>query len=197
VAYDGLSVVVHPSTDFVDCLKVEELRRMWEPSSSVTNWSQVRAGFPDQKLTLFGPGEDSGTFDYFTSVIVGAEGSSRADYTASEDDNLLVQGVAGDPGTLGYFGYAYYAENTDKLKLLSVDPGDGRCVSPTPETILSGEYRPLSRPLYVYFTKDALERPEVVEFMRFYLVEGAALAEEVGYVAAPAEIYEEGLALLK
>ena len=195
VAFDGLSVMVNPANDFVDCLTVDELKSIWEPGSAVSSWNDVRAEWPDQPIVLYGPGTDSGTFDYFTDVIVGEEGASRPDYTASEDDNVLVQGIAGDEDALGYFGYAYYAENTDKLKLVAVDGGDG-CTEPSRETILDGTYSPLSRPLFVYVRKDALERPEVAEFMRFYLTEGAALAAEVGYVEAPEEAYEEGLALI-
>ncbi len=193
VAFDGLSLVVPTSNDFVDCLTVEELANIWKPDSSVDSWDDVRAGFPSQKISLYGPGTDSGTFDYFTAEIVGEEGSSRADYTPNEDDNVLVQGVAGDENALGYFGYAYYTGNTDKLKLVGVDGGSG-CVLPSQATIESGEYSPLSRPLYLYFTTTSLERPEVAEFVRFYLTEGVPLVAEVGYVAAPQSVYDEGLA---
>ena len=197
VAFDGLAVVTNPSNDFVDCLTVAELKKIWEPAAqgTITNWSQVRDGFPDKGLNLFGPGTDSGTFDYFTAEINGKEDDSRGDYQASEDDNTLVQGVAGDDGGLGYFGLAYYEENADKLKLLGVDEGAG-CVQPSRETVLEGSYAPLSRPLFVYFRNDSLARPEVTEFVRFYLTEGQALVEEVGYVKAPASVYQEGLAKL-
>ncbi len=197
VAFDGLSVVVNPAIDFVDCLTVEELSTIWAPAAqnTVTNWNQVRDGFPDHPLTLYGPGTDSGTFDYFTAEIVGEEGASRGDYTASEDDNTLVQGVAGDENALGYFGFAYYEQNQDQLKVLGVDSGSG-CVAPGRDTILHGSYAPLSRPLFVYVTTEALARPEVTAFMRFYLEQGAALAAEVGYVEAPQESYDEGLAKL-
>jgi phosphate transport system substrate-binding protein len=197
VAYDGISIVVNPAIDFVDCLTVEELRRIWEPAAEgeVTSWADVNPEFPDRPLTLYGAGTDSGTFDYFTSTIVGEEGASRADYTASEDDNTLVQGVLGDEGALGYFGFAYYEQNRDRLKVLGVDSGEG-CVTPSRETILDGTYEPLSRPLFVYVRTDALERAEVADFMRFYLTEGPALAEEVGFIRAPETVYEEGLARL-
>jgi phosphate transport system substrate-binding protein len=197
VAFDGLSLVVNPENDFADCLTVEELKAIWEPESSVDNWNQVRDDFPDRELKdhLYGAGTDSGTFDYFTAEIVGEEGASRSDYTASEDDNQLVLGVAGDDNALGYFGFAYYVENQDQLRIVAVDNGAG-CVEPSQETIESGEYAPLSRPLFVYVAKDALARPEVAEFMRFYLTEGPALAAEVGYVAAPQATYDEGLAKL-
>ncbi len=195
VAYDGLSVIVHPDSDFVDCLTVEELKKIWEPGSKVDSWNDVRPEFPDQAIKLYGPGTDSGTFDYFTAQVVGEEGASRADYTPSEDDNVLVQGVAGDKGSLGYFGFAYYEENTDKLKLLGVDSGSG-CMKPSRETILDGSYAPLSRPLFVYVRKDSLDRTEVAEFMRYYLTEGRALVDQVGYVQAPDQAYQEGLALL-
>jgi phosphate transport system substrate-binding protein len=192
VAYDGISIAVNPNNDFAECVTVEQLNAMWMPESTVNNWNQVDPEFSDEDLSLYGPGTDSGTFDYFTAEINGEEGASRSDYTASEDDNVLVQGVAGDDNALGYFGYAYYIENEDQLKVLGVDGGGG-CVTPTPETIADGSYTPLSRPLYVYVTADSLTRPEVAEFMRFYLTEGPALAEDVGYVAAPDEVYVEGL----
>ncbi len=195
IAFDGLSVVVNPENDFVDCLTVEELKRIWEPGSEVDNWNDVRAEWPDESLELYGPDTDSGTFDYFTSEIVGEEDASRPDYAASADDNVLVQGIAGDDEALGYFGFAYYTENMDKLKLVAIDGGSG-CVLPSRETIESGEYSPLSRPLLLYVRQDALERPEVVELVRFYLTEGRALVAEVGYVEAPEDIYQEGLAKL-
>lgn len=197
VAFDGLSIVTNPSNDFVDCLTVAELKKIWEPAAegTITNWNQVRDGFPDKALSLYGPGTDSGTFDYFTAEINGEEGASRGDYTASENDNDLVTGVAGDEGGLGYFGLAYYEENADQLKLLGVDNGAG-CVQPSSTTVLDETYAPLSRPLFVYFTNESLARPEVEEFVRFYLTEGAALAREVGYVEASDAIYQEGLAKL-
>jgi phosphate transport system substrate-binding protein len=195
VAFDGLSVMLNPENDFVECLTVDELKRIWEPGSTVDSWNDVRPEWPDQSIALYGPDTDSGTFDYFTEVIVGEEDASRPDYTASADDNVLVQGIAGDEDALGYFGYAYYVENTDKLKLVAVDGGEG-CVAPSRETILDGTYSPLSRPLFVYVRKDALEQPEVAEFMRFYLTEGRPLVSEVGYVEAPESAYQEGLALI-
>ena len=195
IAHDGLSVLVHPDNTFVDCLTVDELRRIWEPGSAIRSWSQVRQGFPNQEMKLYGAGTDSGTFDYFTDVIVGEEGASRSDYTASEDDNTLVQGVAGDPGSLGYFGYAYYAENHDNLKLLGVDGGSG-CVQPTPETIRSGQYAPLSRPIFIYVASAALARPEVRAFVDFYLEHGAELSAAVGYVALEDSAYANSRARL-
>lgn len=152
VGTDGLSVMVSTQNDFVECLTVEELNKIWEPGSPVNNWSQVRSGFPDRPLRLYGPDTDSGTFDFFTEEINGEAQASRSDYTASADDNVLVQGIGGDRNALGYFGYAYYAENADKLKLVAVDNGAG-CVTPTPDTILSGEYEPLTRPLFIYVNK--------------------------------------------
>lgn len=196
VAYDGLSVVANKDNTFVDCLTTAELKKIWEPGSTVNNWSQVRAGFPDQRLRLYGPGTDSGTFDYFTEVINGKAQASRADFTASEDDNTLVQGIAGDPNSLGYFGYAYYIENTDKLKLIGVDPGSG-CVAPSNDSINNGSYAPLSRPLFIYVNKQAMERPEVREFVVYYLNNAAELAAEVGYVALPEADYQAGLAMAR
>ncbi len=195
IAWDGLSVVTNPASDFVECLNVDELKRIWEPGSQVNNWSQVRQGFPDSRLVLYGPGTDSGTFDYFTEAIVGEEDASRPDYTASEDDNVLVQGVAGDAGALGYFGFAYYEENQDRLKLLAVDGGTG-CVLPSVQTIESGEYDPLSRPLFLYVNNRSLTKPQVDAFMRFALEESAELVRTVGYIPLQLEQYEQEMAKL-
>ncbi|MBI4312164.1 MAG: PstS family phosphate ABC transporter substrate-binding protein [Chloroflexi bacterium] len=192
VATDGLSVVVNPKNDFVSCLTVAELKKVWEPSSTMNNWNQVRAGFPDRPLRLYGPGTDSGTFDYFTEVITGKTKASRSDYTASEDDNVLVQGISGDRNALGYFGYAYFVENPGKLKLIAVDNGSG-CVLPSDATIESGQYTPLSRPLFIYVNKKSLERTEVAAFVRFFLQDGAALAKEVGYIPLKDQEYANGL----
>jgi phosphate transport system substrate-binding protein len=193
VAWDGLSVIVNPANEFAECLTVDELKRIWEPGSQVNNWSQVRQGFPDEELILYGPGTDSGTFDYFTEAIVGEEDASRPDYTPSEDDNVLVQGVAGDGGALGYFGFAYYEENTGRLKLLGVDGGSG-CVQPSVATIESGEYAPLSRPIYIYASDAGLAKPQVQRFVEFYLQEGAVLVRDVGYIPLQPEEYEAELA---
>jgi phosphate transport system substrate-binding protein len=189
VAIDGLSVLVNPENDFVECLTIEELAAVWGPDSTINNWKDVRAGFPDQELTLYGPGTDSGTFDYFTDEVNGEEGASRSDYTASEDDNVLVQGIAGDPNALGYFGYAYYEQNADKLKAVGIDGGSG-CVSPTPETIESGEYSPLSRPIFIYIAKEASARPEVKAFVDFYLETMNQLVPEVGYIPVPDDVLQ-------
>ncbi len=189
IAWDGLSVITNPGNEFVSCLTTDELKRIWEPGSTINNWSQVRTGFPDQKLTLFGPGTDSGTFDYFTEEIVGETGASRADYTASEDDNVLVQGVEGDPDALGYFGFAYYEQNADRLRLLGVDGGTG-CIQPSVATIESGEYAPLSRPLFLYVRNDALAKPQVAAFLDFALTDGTALVRDVGYIALQPAQYE-------
>lgn len=191
VAFDGLVVVTNPANDFVDCLTVAELRMMWEPEAEevVKSWAQVRAGLPDEKLLLYGPGSDSGTYDYFTEAVVGEEGASRGDFTPSEDDNVLVQGIAGDRSALGFFGLAYYTANSDKLKLLAVNGGDG-CVEPSPETVNSGEYQPLSRPLFIYVSAKSAERPAVQSFINFYLENAPALVNDVGYVALPEEVYE-------
>ena len=196
VAWDGLSVVTNPANDFVQCLTTEELKRVWEPGSTVDNWSQVRSGFPDKPLTLYGPGTDSGTFDYFTEAIVGEEDASRPDYTASEDDNVLVQGVQGDPGALGYFGFAYYEENADRLKLLGVDGGTG-CIQPSVEAIESQTYAPLSRPLYIYVSDRGLAKPQVEAFVEFHLQEGADLVRSVGYIPLQPEQYAEELAKVR
>lgn len=181
VGTDGLSVAVNPNNDWASCLTVGELKTIWEPGSTIDNWSQIRSGFPDSRLRLYGPDTDSGTFDYFTEEIVGEIQASRPDYTASADDNVLIRGVSGDRNALGYFGYAYYTENSDKLKLIAIDNGLG-CVTPTIEAIRTGEYAPLSRPLFIYVNKRSLERPEVKAFVEFYLEKGMELVREVGYV---------------
>lgn len=193
VAYDGLSVVVNSSNDFVSCLTVDELKGIWEPGSKIKNWNQVRTGFPDKPLRLYGPDTDSGTFDYFTKAINGEEDASRADYTASSDDNVLVQGVSGDQGGLGYFGFAYYTENRDILRVLGVDDGNG-CVSPSIASINDGSYSPLSRPMFIYVNNASLELEHILAFVRFYLNNAAELAEEVGYVGLPETEYQSQLA---
>lgn len=193
VAYDGLSVVVAKQNTMVDCLTTAELKKVWDSGSKVQNWSQIRPALKSRPLKLYGPGTDSGTFDYFTDEINGDEGKSRSDYTASEDDNVLVQGVSRDPGALGYFGYAYYEENADKLKVLGVDAGDG-CVVPSAETISGGKYAPLSRPLFLYVDKKAAQRPEVQEFVKFYLTNAPKLVRTVGYVPLPDSVYQAALA---
>lgn len=192
VAYDGLAVVVHPQNSWARTMTVSELRAMWEPAAQgeVNTWKAVRDSWPDSPLRLFGPGVDSGTYDYFTAAIVGEEHSSRGDFTANEDDNALVQGVATDPNALGFFGYAYYAENKDRLGLVAIDDGDAKNgagpVAPNPETVADGTYQPLSRPIFIYVSVPALGRPEVVKLVEFYLGEGSVLAGEVGYVELPA-----------
>ena len=194
IAYDGLAVVVNPKNTWVDHLTVDELRKIWAPDAqgSVTRWSQVRDGFPDEPLRLFGAGVDSGTYDYFTAAVVGKEHSSRGDYTQSEDDNTLVTGVAGDAGALGFFGYAYYLENRDRLKLVPIDdgkPGNGDGpIAPSPETVTDGTYQPLARPIFIYASVLAAERPEVDKVVSFYLDQTAILSPAVGYVALPAAV---------
>lgn len=195
IGLDGLTVVVNPANEFATCLTKEELKAIWDTGSTINNWNQVRADFPDQPLTLYGPGTDSGTFDFFTEFINGKAKQSRADFTASEDDNTLVQGVAGDENALGYFGYAYYLENADKLKELEVDGGNG-CVAPKFETIADGTYAPLSRPLYIYVNNADLKRPEVFDFTAFYLSNAKELVDEVGYVNVADEVYATGLSTL-
>ena len=189
VAYDGLSIVVNSSNNFVFCLTTDELKRIWEPGSKLERWSQVRDGFPDRPLRLYGPDTDSGTFDYFTKAINGEEDASRSDYTASSDDNVLVQGVSGDQGSIGYFGFAYYTENREILKVLGVDNGTG-CVRPSVTTINDGSYSPLSRPMFIYVNNASLEHEYVQAFVRFYLSNATELAEEVGYVGLPDSEYQ-------
>ena len=196
VGTDGLSVMVNPKNDFVECLTVGELKKIWEPGSQVNNWNEVRSGFPDRPLRLYGADTDSGTFDYFTEEIVGESQASRADYTASADDNVLIQGIAGDRNALGYFGYAYYAESPDKLKLVAIDSGSG-CIMPTASTIEDGQYQPLSRPMFIYVNKKSLKRPEVMAFVEFYMVNGRSLVSEVGYVPLQESVYQDALTKIR
>lgn len=195
VGWDGLSIVTNPANDFATCLTVEELGRIWRPGSEVETWRDVRPEWPAEEIRLYGPGTDSGTFDYFTEAINGESGASRPDFQASEDDNILVQGVAGDRFSLGYFGFAYYVENADRLKLLAVDGGSG-CVEPSTETISTGTYAPLSRPLYMYVADGALARPEGRAFAEFILENAEALVPSTGYTALGAEEYAAQLAAL-
>lgn len=189
ISYDGISIVVNRKNTWATCLTVEELKKIWDKGSKINNWKQVRAGFPDKPLKLYGPGTDSGTFDYFTEVVNGEGGRSRADYTASEDDNTLVQGVSKDEGALGYFGFAYYEENADKLNLVQVNGGEG-CVEPSVESINTGKYAPLSRPMFIYASTKEIDRPEVNAFLKFYLDNAADLAKSVGYVPLPEGVYD-------
>ena len=181
VANDALTVVVNKDNDWVTCLTTDQLKKIWGPGSKVNNWNQIDPAFPDQKLSLFGPGTDSGTFDYFTGEINGEEGASRSDYSASEDDNTIVTGVSGEKGGLGYFGFSYFEENQDTLKAVEIDGGDG-CVAPSVETAQNGTYKPLSRPLFVYVKNDALARPEVEAFIRFMLENEKSIAEKSQFV---------------
>lgn len=184
IAFDGISVVVHPQNTASN-ITMAQLKRMWEPSAerAVTTWRQVNPGWPATPLQLFGPGTASGTFDYFTQAVVGTEGASRTDYTPSEDDNVIVQGVAGNPGGVGYFGYAYFEQNQGRLKALSLDG-----VAPSAETIANGTY-PLARPLFVYFNAEALRRPQVQRFAQYYVANASRLAQQVGYVGLPEPAY--------
>jgi phosphate transport system substrate-binding protein len=181
VANDALTVVVNTANDWAVCLTTDELAAIWGPESTLSNWSEVRAGFPDEKLPLFGPGTDSGTFDYFTDEINGEEGASRSDFSASEDDNVIVQGVAGTPGGLGYLGFSYFEENQDTLKAVEVDGGDG-CVAPSAATAQDGSYTPLSRPLFVYAKTESLAREEVADFLQFMLDNETEIAEQAQFV---------------
>ncbi len=192
VAWDGLSVIANPANDFLQCLTVRELNRIWRPDSPVRTWRDVRAEWPAEEIRLYGPGTDSGTFDYFTETVNGESGASRADFQASEDDNILVQGVSGDRYALGYFGYAYYSENANRLKLVAVDGGSG-CVAPSDETIEDGSYAPLARPIFVYVSHPALARPEVLSYVEFMLSNAAELVPATGYHALGSEEYVTGL----
>ena len=193
IAYDALTVMVNPKNEWVKSLTVADLKKMWEPSAQgkVTNWNQVRSEWPNAPLKLFGPGADSGTFDYFTEAIVGKAKSSRGDFTASEDDNVLVQGIANDRNALGYFGFAYYVENQKKLKAVPIDGGKG-AVAPSPKTVEDGSYQPLSRPIFIYVSKKSLDKPEVKEFVEFYLKQAPQLVRQVKYVPLPPSAYTIG-----
>jgi phosphate transport system substrate-binding protein len=192
VAFDGLAVVVNPANDWCDAITTDQLKTIWraEAAQSVTKWSDVNPDWPDVELELYGPGTDSGTYDYFTEVINGEAKSSRQDYSPSESDNALVQGVAGDKGSLGYFGLAYYADNTDKLKLLAVDSGSGP-ITPTAETVRDGTYEPLARPLYIYVRKDALQNDGVVKYLNYYLEKMNEVSPRVGYVPVTDEVMKQ------
>ncbi len=188
VAYDGLSVVVHPDNDFANEMTVEELKKLWEPEAQgkITKWNQIRSGWPNEDIHLFGAGVDSGTYDYFTAAIVGKEHASRGDFTSSEDDNVLVQGVSTDKWALGFFGFAYYSENAKKLKLVGIDDendenGKG-AIKPSEETVANGTYQPLSRPIFIYVSKPATQRQEITAFIDYYLTKGTPLVLETGYI---------------
>ena len=190
VAYDGLAVLVNVENDWVDGFSTEELKKLWEPAAEgkVKTWADVREGWPAEEIKLFGPGTASGTFDYFTEAIVGKSGAIRSDYSPSEDDDVLVQGIAGDKNSLGFFGLAYYEQNKDKLKLVPVNG-----VLPTMETVKNGTYAPLSRPLYIYVSKEAAKKVEVSSFVNFYLKNAAEVAKTVGYVPLPDKDYTSSI----
>ncbi len=194
VAFDALTVVINPKNTFIKQLTVAEMKKMWEPGAQgkVTRWNQINPQWPDAPMKLFGPGADSGTFDYFTEAVVGKSKSSRGDFTASEDDNVLVQGVSRDVNGLGYFGYAYYIENKDKLKAVPIVNEKGQAVEPSMEAVLKGSYSPLARPIIIYVNAKSLAKPEVKEFVEYYMKEGAKLAKEVKYVPLPDIAYTTG-----
>ena len=198
VAFDALTVVVNPNSKITQ-LSVAQLKKMWEPDAQgkVSNWNQVDPAFPDAPLNLFGAGSDSGTFDYFTEAIKGKSKASRGDYTASEDDNVLVQGVSRDVNAIGYFGYAYYAENQGKLKAVAIVNSKGEAVLPSEKTVIDGSYNPLARPIFIYVSAKALERAEVRQFVDFYMKNAPALTSEVKYVPLPAKAYEANMEHMK
>jgi phosphate transport system substrate-binding protein len=196
VAFDALTVMVNPKNNFIKSMTVAELKKVWEPAAQgkVMRWNQINPAWPDAPVKLFGAGADSGTFDYFTEAIVGKAKSSRGDFTASEDDNVLVQGISRDVNALGFFGYAYYAENTDKLKAVPiVDKPGGPAVAPSEKTVLDGSYQPLSRPIFIYLNTKALAKPEVKLFAEYYMQHASKLAKEVKYVPLPDRAYKVGM----
>jgi phosphate transport system substrate-binding protein len=187
IGIDGISVVVNAKNTWCDCLTVAQLKKLWEPGSTIKTWNDLDPSYPNEKIVLYGPDTDSGTFDYFTEVICGKKGKSRTDYTPNSNDNVLIQGVQGNTGGLGYFGYAYYVLNKDTLRALKIAPGNDKTagVAPTDESILTGKYSPLSRPLFLYVNKRSLGRPEIIAFLRFYLERGPNLVKEVHYIPLP------------
>lgn len=195
IAFDAITVVINPANDWVKTLTIADLKKIWEPAAQgqVLNWNQVRAEWPDTRLMLFGPGADSGTFDYFTEAVTGKAKASRGDFTASEDDNVLVQGVENNKNALGYFGYAYYASHKERMRAVAIEQEGGGAVLPSIETVIDGTYQPLSRPLFIYVTETAAQRPEVRKFIEFYLTEGTKLAQEVGFVPLPAQASQAAL----
>src|SRR5918995_2314189 len=201
ICFDALTVAVNPKNNWVDTITIEELKKIWEPSAQgqVTHWNQVRPGWPNQPITLYGAGSDSGTFDYFTEAVVGKAKASRGDYTASEDDNVLVQGIENDVNSLGYIPFAYYAPHASRMKALAIDWGKGQgCQMPTLENVLAGKYNPLSRPLFIYVSKKAAEtKPEVREFVEFTMQNSIPLIREVKYLPLPDRAYEQGLKKFK
>lgn len=196
VAFDALTVVVNPKNAFLKEISIAELKTMWEPAAQgkVTRWNQVNPAWPDAPLKLFGAGADSGTFDYFTEAVTGKSKSSRGDFTASEDDNVLVQGVAQDANALGFFGYAYYAENTKRLRAVPIVERSGKPgVLPSEASVLNGSYQPLSRPIFIYINAKSLDKPEIKEFVAFYMKNVTKIAKEVKYVPLPAQAYDSNL----
>lgn len=193
VAIDGLTVMVNPENDWCDALTVNQLQAIWQKGSKINKWSDLNPEWPDHKIELFGPDTESGTYDYFVEEICGKDPGSRSDYEASPDDNILVKGISGSKYALGYFGYAYYIENKDKLKAIGVSPTESveDAVLPTDETVESGEYAPLSRPLFIYVNHKSLERPEVAAFVDFYLESGQEYVKEIGYVSLKESVVEE------
>jgi phosphate transport system substrate-binding protein len=188
VAYDGLTVVVNENNTFINCLNLAALKLLWQKENPAMTWADLNSAWPAEPIALYGPGTDSGTFDYFVETVLGKDGEIREDFTPSEDDNVLVEGVANDENALAYFGHAYYEENQDLLNAVAVDGGNG-CVEPTTESVRDGSYAPLSRPLFVYVKEASLARPEVQEFMKFYIENAPEIAPEVGFVASPDETY--------
>ncbi|AYV67145.1 MULTISPECIES: PstS family phosphate ABC transporter substrate-binding protein [Niallia] len=195
LAYDGLSVVVNKDNTWVDHLTLDELKKIWLEDGTTKKWSDIREGWPEEEIKYYSPGTDSGTFDYFDEVILEEQPIAKA-ATLSEDDNILVQGVTGDKNAIGYFGYAYYAENKDKLKVVPIDGGNGP-VEPTNETVESGEYSPLSRPLFTYVKNESVKKDEVADFVEFMIENAADLSEDVGYVKLPDEEYKKDLELIE
>lgn len=199
IAFDALTVMVNPKNTWVKQFTIAELKTMWSPESQgkVMTWKQINPEWPDQPLKLYGPGSDSGTFDYFTEAVNGKSKASRTDYTPSEDDNTLVQGIATDKNASGYFGYAYYKENAERLKAIPVVNKEGKAIDASPASVKDGSYNPLARPIFIYVNKKSLEKPEVRKFVEYYLAHASTLVEEVKYIPLPSSAYEAGMSRLK
>lgn len=195
VAFDAMTVVIHPKNNFISQLTIEQLRKMWEPSAQgkITRWNQIDPKWPDQRISLFGPGADSGTFEYFTEAVNGKSKASRGDFTASEDDNILVKGVSTHPFGLGYFGYAYYEENKTKVKAVPIVNKDGVAVYPSEKSVMDGTYNPLARPIFIYVKESSLKEPHVRRFVEFYMKNASRITKEIKFVPLPEKVYVANL----
>ncbi len=199
IAFDAMTVVINPRNTFIKELTIDQLRRLWEPQAQgkITHWNQIDPKWPNQRISLFGPGADSGTFEYFTEAVTGKSKSSRGDFTASEDDNILVKGVSTNQFGLAYFGFAYYEENKSKIRAVPIVNKDGKAVYPSEKTVMDGTYNPLARPIFIYANANSVKKPEVKQFIEFYMKNAAAISKDVKYVPLPDKVYQSNLANLQ